>query len=126
MLRVALVGKGGAGKSAIAGTLARILARCGHHVLALDMDTLPGLALSLGLALGTVGDAGLPDDLAERHTDRGWVLRDGVDVAALVGDHAHPGPDGVRFLQLGKLLGHVKPGSTTAFRTVLEEFRVEG
>jgi CO dehydrogenase maturation factor len=44
-LRVAVVGKGGAGKSLIAGTLARR----GHHVLALDVDTLPGLALSLGL-----------------------------------------------------------------------------
>ena len=55
-LRVALVGKGGAGKSVIAGTLARILARRGHRVLALDVDTLPGLALSLGLALDLVGD----------------------------------------------------------------------
>jgi CO dehydrogenase maturation factor len=121
-LRVAVVGKGGAGKSLIAGTLARR----GHHVLALDVDTLPGLALSLGLALDRVGDAGLPEDLAEQQEGRGWVLREGVEVTALVADHAIPGPDGVRFLQLGKLPGRVKPGSTTAFRVVLEEFRAEG
>lgn len=125
-LRVALVGKGGTGKSAIAGTLARILARRGHRVLALDVDTLPGLALSLGLSPAVVGDAGLPADLGERQEERGWALRDGVDVAELVATYAHPGPDGVRFLQLGKLPGRVQPGSTTAFRTVLEEFRAEG
>jgi CO dehydrogenase maturation factor len=125
-LRVALVGKGGAGKSAIAGTLARVLAQRGHRVLALDVDTLPGLAGSLGLSPATVGDAGLPEDVAERHPDRGWGLRDGVDVERLVTEHALTGPDGVRFLQLGKLPGRVKPGSTTAFRVVLEEFRAEG
>ncbi len=125
-LRVALVGKGGAGKSAISGMLARVLARRGHRVLALDVDTLPGLALSLGLAPDAVGDAGLPEELGERQPDRGWMLREGVDVAALVDAHAAGGPDGVLFLQLGKLPGRVKPGSTTAFRAVLEEFRVAG
>jgi CO dehydrogenase maturation factor len=125
-LRIALVGKGGAGKSVICGTLARVFARRGHRVLALDVDTLPGLALSLGLPLDETGDAGLPEDLGERQEERGWVLREGVDVADLVATHALTGPDGVRFLQLGKLPGRVKPGSTTAFRSVLEEFRADG
>lgn len=125
-MRIAIVGKGGAGKSVICGTLARVLARHGHRVLALDVDTLPGLALSLGLSPDAVGDAGLPEDAAERQPERGWVLRAGVDVAALVADHAISGPDGVRFLQLGKLPGRVKPGSTVAFRAVLEGFRAEG
>src|SRR5262249_34175854 len=93
---------------------------------ALDVDTLPGLALSLGLPLDEAGDAGLPEDLGERQEERGWVLREGVDVADLVATHALTGPDGVRFLQLGKLPGRVKPGSTTAFRSVLEEFRADG
>ncbi len=125
-MRIAIVGKGGAGKSVICGTLARVFARHGHCVLALDVDTLPGLALSLGLSLATVGDAGLPEALAERQPERGWVLRDGVDVPALVASHAAIGPDGVRFLQLGKLPGCVKRGSTVAFRAVLEGFRAEG
>ena len=43
-MRVAFVGKGGSGKSTIAGTIARLLARDGDNVLALDVDTLPGLA----------------------------------------------------------------------------------
>ena len=43
-----MVGKGGAGKSVIAGTIARVLARDGTHVLALDSDLLPGLSISMG------------------------------------------------------------------------------
>ncbi|MGH9166041.1 MAG: hypothetical protein ACRDZW_11110, partial [Acidimicrobiales bacterium] len=38
-LRVAVVGKGGAGKSMISATLARLLARQGRPVLAVDLDT---------------------------------------------------------------------------------------
>lgn len=124
-LRIALAGKGGAGKSVVAGTLARTLARLGHFVLALDVDTLPGLAFSLGLPLEEANRGGLPDDLAERLPERGWVLREGVAAADLVEKYAVPGPDGVRFLQLGKLPDRVKPGSTIAFRSVMEEFRAE-
>ncbi len=125
-LRVALVGKGGAGKSMICGTLARVLARRGHRVLALDVDTLPGLALSLGLSLDATGEAGLPEDLDEHVEGRGWVLKEGVDVVELVAQHSVAAPDGIRFLQLGKLPGRMKLGSTTAFRAVLERFREEG
>ena len=122
-MRVAFVGKGGSGKSSLSGTLARVLARRGHRVLALDVDTVPGLAFSLGLP---VRDEGLPEELGERQEGRGWVVRDGVTAAELVERYAIPAPDGVLFLQLGKLPGRVKPGSTTAFRHVLEEFRAEG
>jgi CO dehydrogenase maturation factor len=48
-MRIAVVGKGGAGKSVVAGTMARLLARRGDKVLALDSDPIPGLAISLGL-----------------------------------------------------------------------------
>ncbi len=124
-LRIALAGKGGAGKSVIAGTLARTLARRGHSVLALDVDTLPGLAFSLGLPIDEASRGELPADLAERQPERGWVLRDGVEVGELVEKYAVTAPDGVRFLQLGKLPDKVKPGSTVAFRYVMEEFRGE-
>ena len=46
--RVAFIGKGGSGKSTISGTVARLFARSGWPVLALDVDTLPGMAYSLG------------------------------------------------------------------------------
>ncbi len=123
-MRVAFVGKGGSGKSTIAGTLARVLARAGGEVLALDIDTVPGLAFSVGL--GGITDAGMPDELGERREKQGWVLREEVSAETLVERYALNAPDGIRFLQLGKLPGHVRPGSTTAFRHVIDSFRPPG
>lgn len=123
-MRVAFLGKGGSGKSSIAGTLARLLARKGNRVLAADVDTLPGLSYSIGL--GQVSDAGLPADLAERREKVGWVLREPVSAEELVERHAIRAPDGILFLQLGKLPGNVRPGSTVAFRHVLDGFRKPG
>jgi CO dehydrogenase maturation factor len=48
-MKVAVVGKGGAGKTTVAGTLARALGRAGHRVLALDADINPMLGISLGV-----------------------------------------------------------------------------
>ena len=48
-LWIGVAGKGGAGKSVLAGTLARELARRGHPVLAIDSDPMPGLAHLLGV-----------------------------------------------------------------------------
>ncbi len=48
-MRIAVAGKGGAGKTTVAGTLARALARFEHDVVALDGDTNPMLGVSLGL-----------------------------------------------------------------------------
>jgi CO dehydrogenase maturation factor len=48
-MRVAVVGKGGAGKTTVAGTLARALARRGTSVLAVDCDVNPMLGISLGV-----------------------------------------------------------------------------
>lgn len=49
-MRLAVAGKGGVGKTSIAGTLARLLARDGRTVLAIDGDAGPNLALTLGIA----------------------------------------------------------------------------
>jgi len=98
-MRLAVVGKGGSGKSVIAGTLARLLARRGHRVLALDSDTLPGLSISLG--------ADVPEDAplnaaAERNPMGRWRLVKGLDAGSAVQRFATVAPDGVRLLQLGK------------------------
>ena len=61
-VKVAFVGKGGSGKSALAGTLCRQLARQHGRVLALDLDTMAGSALSIGL---DTDGARLPSGLAE-------------------------------------------------------------
>ena len=106
MLRIAFVGKGGAGKSTIAGTFARLLARRDRAVLALDSDPMPGLPYSLGVA---VDDHPIPDDVVVpgREGEPRWVLRPGLDAATFVDRYAARGPDGVLYLQFGNLWGHV-------------------
>src|SRR5215213_857141 len=108
LLRVAFVGKGGVGKSAVAGTFARTLARTGAPVLAIDSDPMPGLAFSLGIE---VTDVGIPND-AVREREEGeegprFRLRDGLTAADAVEQYSVAGPDGVRFLQFAKLRGHL-------------------
>jgi len=98
-VRLAVAGKGGSGKSVIAGTLARVLARRGHRVLALDSDTVPGLAFSLGVRAPDV-----PPLLAaaERGPDKRWRFAPGVGPVRAVQRFATPAPDGVLLLQIGK------------------------
>lgn len=106
-LRIAFVGKGGAGKSAIVGTFARLLARTGEPVLVLDTDPMPGLALTLGVS---PSDAGAPDEAVveapEGERPR-FRLREGLTAVDAVERYATRCPDGVRLLQIGKLRGHV-------------------
>ena len=97
-LRLAVVGKGGVGKSFVSATLARWLARSGRTVALLDSDALPGAAVSLGL--GPITDAMLAD--AAHETLEGWRLRPGIGPATAVRRYARVGPDGVRLLQYGK------------------------
>lgn len=122
-MRVALVGKGGVGKSAVAGTLARLLARRGEPVLAVDSDPMPGLAYCLGMP---VEDAPIPDEAvqerAEGEEGPRFRLRDGLTAEAALDAYSKSGPDGVRFLQFGKLRSgadHFR--SQFAFRQIIAE-----
>ncbi|MGH9123919.1 MAG: hypothetical protein ACRDZ8_04220 [Acidimicrobiales bacterium] len=101
-MRVAIVGSGGAGKSVISATLARVLARRGHTVLAVDLDPNPGMAFSLGLPPDT---AGLPAEAIAPNEGGlyGWGLAEGIDLATAAERFAAEGPDGVRFLASGKI-----------------------
>jgi CO dehydrogenase maturation factor len=104
-VRVAFVGKGGAGKSSVAGTVARLLARAGEQVLALDSDPMPGMALAVGVP---DVDAGIPDEAVEEHEVDGrrrYRLRPGLTADEVVEQYAVHAPDGLRFLQLGKARG---------------------
>ena len=90
-MKIAVIGKGGSGKTTTAAILARSLARQGHRTLALDCDSNPNLGISLGLG----------DEVTEQVV----AVREAVDV----GEHAHAesleevldvfgvdAPDGVR------------------------------
>lgn len=104
-MRVVFVGKGGVGKSSLAGTFARVLAASGRRVVALDSDPMPGLAFSLGVPRT---DAGLPDDAVEEYEADGrrqFRLRAGLSGTAAIEQYAVRGPAGVHLLQLGKARG---------------------
>jgi CO dehydrogenase maturation factor len=124
-MRLAFVGKGGAGKSAIAGTFARTLARQGDKVLAIDSDPLPGLAYSLGLAIDH--SPPIPDDavVERKEGEEGprWRLNPDVDPFEAVERWSVEAPDGVRFLQFGKIKGDAKNlwRSQIAFRFIINK-----
>ena len=98
-LWIGVAGKGGAGKSVLAGTLARVLARRGHRVLAIDSDPMPGLAHSLGVP---EPEAPVLLQAAEKPPEGPWRLRPGIGPATVVRRYTSPAPDGVRLMQLGK------------------------
>jgi CO dehydrogenase maturation factor len=103
-MKIAIAGKGGSGKTTLAATLARLFARRGRQVLAVDADSNPNLAASLGLAREDV-PAPVPRDLLQdRTTDDGRKITvlsiSAAEVAARFGAQA---PDGVRLLIMGRV-----------------------
>jgi CO dehydrogenase maturation factor len=94
-VRVVLLGKGGSGKSTLAGLLSAALSEAGERVLALDADTVPGLAQVLGMPPSD--DYFLAGMAVREHG--GWHLVDSPDET--VAKAARVAPGGVRFLQSG-------------------------
>lgn len=123
-MRIGFVGKGGSGKSALAGTLCRILARRGHRVLALDADNVPGLAFTIGLE---PSEEWMLSGAAQRVEGKGWQLI--VSPVEAVQRYAAAGPDGIRFLQFGKPAGKAtreQMASSGAFLAIVREFPDDG
>jgi CO dehydrogenase maturation factor len=100
-MKLAIAGKGGSGKTSIAGTMARLLARDGYRVLAIDGDSNPNLGLTLGIPLERYNELPtLPRDLIER-TERGAELRQSLEEICKA--HSLDGPDGVTLLVMAHL-----------------------
>ncbi len=115
-----MIGKGGAGKSVIAGTMARLVARQGTPVLALDSDSLPGMSLSLGSGPDPVEPPLL--GAVERDETGRWGWREGVDATIAAQRFTTAAPDGVCLLQRGKVAGQgFRPiiGASQAFWEVV-------
>jgi CO dehydrogenase maturation factor len=108
-MRIGVAGKGGAGKTTVSATMARLFARRGYDVNALDGDPNPNFAAALGLPPGEIARLtrvpreGVleerigPDKEATMHLTRPFE-----DV---VREYGAIGPDGVRMLTMTGLLG---------------------
>jgi CO dehydrogenase maturation factor len=107
-LRLAIAGKGGSGKTTIAGTLARLLAQQGRRVLAVDADTNPNLSVTLGVPPERATRiTSLPRSLMERQTQADGSVKPVFvgDALAVVAEYGADAPDGVRLLVMGAV-GH--------------------
>jgi CO dehydrogenase maturation factor len=95
-MRLAIAGKGGSGKTSLAGTMARLLGRQGRRVLAIDGDSNPNLALTLGLpaeAMSTMPT--LTREMLAR-TESGSTLT--MSLEEICETHSIEAPDGVTLL----------------------------
>lgn len=104
--KIAIAGKGGTGKTTVAGTLARLAARRGKEVWAIDADSNPNLAVTLGLDPSKLSELlPLPRTLLEESQDEDGkrkleLKRPAREVAEQFGA---VGPDGVRLLLMGRV-----------------------
>lgn len=103
-MRIAVAGKGGSGKTTVAGTLARAIARRRPGVIALDGDTNPMLGVSLGLG------AEITDLLLDVRAglDTGETEHQST-VADIIETFGTVGPDGVRLVVVNRI-DQIDPG----------------
>ena len=105
-MKIAVAGKGGSGKTTIAATLARVLARRGREVLAVDADSNPNLGVSLGLSREQAAAAAtVPRDiLRERAAPEGDRTSElALPMAEVTGKWGVLAPDGVVLLVMGRV-----------------------
>ncbi len=100
-MRIAICGKGGSGKSMIAGSLARHLARRGHTVVAVDADPNPNLGISLGVPRDTVEEM---KPILNALLDAGHTHNDPTPLAEdLLDRYGVDAPEGIRLVATGKI-----------------------
>jgi len=98
-VRVALAGKGGAGKTTLSASLCRLIASGGSRVVAIDADTNPNLAVALGTDPVAVSNTPfLSASLVARRLD-GPALTCSTD--EVLQQYSTVGPDGVAIIRMG-------------------------
>lgn len=106
-MKIAAVGKGGAGKTTAAAIIARSLAHAGLSIIALDCDTNPNMGIALGLGIEnterlTAIRESLDDDESER-------AEHAENIPELFARFGTVGPDGIQLAVVSKI-EHPNPG----------------
>ncbi len=97
-MKLAVVGKGGSGKTTTSSIVARQLASRGYPVVALDCDSNPNLGISLGIG----------DEETERLVSMRQALDEGEQQHAptwdtLMDRYGSDGPDGIRLAVVSRI-----------------------
>lgn len=103
MVKIAVTGKGGVGKTTLCGTLARMLAKDGYDVLAIDADADMNLASSLGIEKPPKPLTEYQDLIEERAGEKGGMFKFNPKVDDIVDRFGVVGPDGVKMLVMGTI-----------------------
>ncbi len=104
-MKIATVGKGGSGKTTIAGLLARVLASRNQHILAIDGDPNPNLALTLGMSRADADRITyIPADLMRRvgEQDGVSILKPNIPENEIMARFGHKAAENVDLLVMGK------------------------
>lgn len=97
-MRLAVAGKGGAGKTTISATLARLAAREGRPVVAIDADANPNLAPALGGLTRGVTPGPVPSSMVSRRQGGPGLT---ASIEEVLSQFSVSGPDGIRLLAMG-------------------------
>lgn len=100
-MKMAVSGKGGSGKTTLSATLARLFARRGFSVLAIDGDPNPNLGVALGITQqGLASLHALPRNIVEERADPSGVkqLTLTQPMSEVTSAHGVVGPDNVTLL----------------------------
>lgn len=104
-MKLAVAGKGGSGKTSVAGTLARLMARRGlARLVAVDADSNPNLALTLGLPRESFSSLpALPRTILKRDKDEAGRVQVSLADAPeqILTQHGIAAPDGITLLLMG-------------------------
>jgi CO dehydrogenase maturation factor len=105
-MKIAVSGKGGSGKTTLSATLARLLARRGYSVLAIDGDPNPNLGVALGVETAGLSALNpLPRSIIQQRTDPSGEARTVLvePIEAIRTEYGVPAPDNITLLLTGRV-----------------------